>query len=124
VQRPALLTPVALSFCFFNVFGVVFYEPIEGVPAWFSIIVFGLIYGFVAFISFICIWFFWRGHNWARWVVLVTAVVAVLNLGFLPSSNQVQQLFLVLEALLGVWLLYWLNTAELKRFFKPVSAPR
>ena len=119
MQRPALLTPVALAFCFFNVFGVVFYEPIEDVPAWFSVLMFGLIYGVVAFLSFIFTWFFWRGHNWARWLVLITSAVAVLNLGFLPFSNLVQQVFILLEAVLGGWLLYWLNTAEVRRFFKP-----
>ena len=63
------------------------------------------------------LWFFWAGRNWARWLVQLTSVLAILNLWLLPSLSLTLQVVLVVEGALGAYLLYWLNTAPLRSFF-------
>ena len=116
-QRPARLGAAALLLCILNIAGVLFYEPLDGAPTLVSVVVFGVIFGFIAAVSFVVIWFFWRGRNWARWLVLATSVLALLNVLLIPSSNRGAQLLIGLEAALAVWLLYWLNTKDVSRYF-------
>ena len=112
------LGPPTLALCAMNLAGVVYYEPAEGVPEWFSLLFFMAAYGLLAGISFVILFFFWRRHNWARWLVLATSVLALLNLLLLPSLNPVAQGLVVIEALFGAWLLYWLNTKQVAAIFK------
>jgi O-antigen/teichoic acid export membrane protein len=107
-----------LLLCVFNIAGVLFYEPLDGVPTLVSLVAFGVIFGFIAAVSFVVIWFFWRGRNWARWLVLATSVLALLNVLLIPSSNLAAQFLIGVEAAVAVWLLYWLNTEDVSRYFK------
>jgi hypothetical protein len=72
----------------------------------------------VILVSYVVLWFFWQGRNWARWLVLITSVIGLLNLPFLAEMRLVQQVVVVAEAILGAFLLYWLNTASVKAFFR------
>jgi len=60
-----------------------------------------------------------RGFNWARILVLITSVVALLNLFGLQYFSKVIQGFIAFEAVLAIYLLYWLNTAKVKKYFAP-----
>ena len=122
-QRPARLGAAALLLCVLNIAGVVFYEPLDGAPTLMSLVVFGVVFGFIAAISFVVIWFFWRGRNWARWLVLATSVLAVLNVSLIPSSSRGAQLLIGLEAAVAIWLLYWLNTRDVSRYFTRSREP-
>ena len=117
-QRPELLRPIALLLCVLNVAGVLFYQPMDDVPAAVSVVVFSVFYGLIAVVSFVVIGFFWRGRNWARWLVLATSVLALFNVQFIPSSHFAAQLLIGVEAVVAAWLLYWLNTEDVSRFFK------
>src|SRR5688572_12053379 len=117
IDRPAGLRLATLLLCVFNVAGILFYEPMEGMSADASLALFA-VYAVVAAVSFVVIWFFWRGRNWARWLVFATSVIALLNLLLIPSSVNSVQLLIVAEAVLAVWLLYWLNTPRSTRYFK------
>ena len=68
--------------------------------------------------SYVVLWYFWIGRNWARWLVLLTSVLALLNLLEMPDVNATLQAVLLVEAALGAYLLYWLNTSAVRAFFR------
>jgi hypothetical protein len=104
--------------CIFNALGVLFYEPLEGLSPAASFALYGMLYSLLALISFVVIWFFWRGRNWARLLVMATSVLAVTNLSWFWPTSSVAKVILVAEAILGAWLLFWLNTRPAKAFFR------
>lgn len=69
--------------------------------------------------SYLVLWFYWKGRNWARWLVLITSVLALLNLFLLSSVPLVGQITILFEAPLGLFLLVWLNRPEVKAYFIP-----
>ena len=78
----------------------------------------------LAGISFVVIFFFWRRHNWARWAVQAVSVISLANLLLLPTVNVLGQILIVIEALFGGWLLYWLNTEPVTDLFRRRPAER
>lgn len=71
----------------------------------------------------VIIWFYWTGHNWARILVLLGSVAALWNLTFWAQLSTFDRLIVVApKAVLGLFLLWWLNTRTLKDFFIPRSA--
>jgi hypothetical protein len=79
-------------------------------------------YGSIAAISFVALWFFWQGRNWARILVLLTSVLSVIAPLIPVEETPLQRAITVMDAALGVFLLYWLNTKPVKQYFKPVQA--
>ena len=71
--------------------------------------------------GYVVLWFYWRGRNWARWLVLLSCFLCFLNLTNFPGRNVVTQFMLVAEAVLAVLLRYWLDTREAKEFFRPTT---
>ena len=76
--------------------------------------------------SGLVLWRFWRGSNWARWLVIAAAIVVALPNGavaaFLPEPQVGRafpgwRLIFITEALLGAALLVWLNTRQVRAFF-------
>ncbi len=80
------------------------------------------LYASIGAISFLVLWFFWRGRNWARILVLITSVLGVLGLLTLLEETLLQRVVTMIDAVLSVFLLYWLNTRPVKEYFKPVQA--
>jgi hypothetical protein len=74
-------------------------------------------------VGYIVLWFFWRGRNWARWLVQLASVLALLNVLVIPEVKRVLQAVLLVEAALGAYLLYWLNTSAVRTFFRQSTAP-
>ena len=71
--------------------------------------------------SYLVLWFFWKGRNWARISVLVVSMLSVINLLSLirPSGNVIVYDSIVIAwALVGFFLLYWLNLADVREWFK------
>lgn len=64
------------------------------------------------------VWSYWNGRNWARMAVLAWSVLSVLDLitlaGHHPAKNP---LLVAIWGLLGMFLLYWLNTRPIRQFF-------
>ena len=110
--RPAGLRWVTLTMCLLNLASLVYPRPASVNVRFFLTIVI-----ICAGISFVVLWYFWRGRNWARWMVLATSVLAVVGLSFFPSAGFVERAFIVVNAVLGAWLLYWLNTREVRAYF-------
>lgn len=71
----------------------------------------------VAF-SFYVLLRYWQGRNWARILVMLTSVLALFNLSSIGKSSYMFSVFLISEALLAVFLLWWLNTNSVKQYFK------
>jgi hypothetical protein len=117
IERPALLTHTAAVLCVFNVLGFLLYDPSAG-----GLATFVVLYGLLASVSFAVIWYFWRGQNWARWLVLGMSALSLLNMASLPSVTRAGTVLMVAEAAFGIWLLYWLNTKVVALYFR--STPR
>jgi hypothetical protein len=123
MQRPAAITPVTIAMCVTNFLGffLVNWTPR---PKHHPL---GL---FIIYTLFICggylvLWFFWRGSNWARWLVQITSLLALWNLWELrkpiPPQFQsgVQAPMVTAEALIALFLLYYLNTGAVRTWFTP-----
>lgn len=72
----------------------------------------------ITVLSFAVLWFFWCGHNWARILVLLTSLVALINLFSLEENNTLQKVIIFTEAIFAVYLLWWLNTKSVANYFK------
>lgn len=74
-------------------------------------------------LSYLVLWFYWHGKNWARILVLLASLVCFYNLSLLTSAKSgIERSMLVGDAILAAFLLYWLNTSEAKTFFKRGSS--
>jgi hypothetical protein len=78
----------------------------------FSIFTLAIVAGYVV------IWFYWKGRNWARILVLLTSLLCVYNLRYFLHARIIEQIMIGSEALLGIFLLLWLNTRPVKSFFR------
>lgn len=72
----------------------------------------------VMLLSYIVIGYYWKGSNWARVLVMVTSIVALLNLFAFEGASMLAQCVIVAEAALGLFLLVWLNTRRVRDFFQ------
>ena len=64
-------------------------------------------------------WYLWKGRNWARLLTVISSC-ALMFLPFFPHSHigTMMQVYRVAETVFNAYLLYWLNTKSLIRFFK------
>ena len=69
-------------------------------------------------LSYVVLWHYWKGKNWARIVVLIGSALVLLNLLAYPSASTLQRGALVLRGLLGAFLLIWLNRSPVRGFFR------
>jgi hypothetical protein len=69
-------------------------------------------------VSYCVLWHYWLGKNWARILVIITSLVALINLVIIQEMNTYEKVVVITEAILAVFLLYWLNTNKVKVFFK------
>jgi hypothetical protein len=69
--------------------------------------------------SYFALWHFWKGANWARWLVMVDSFIGILNLFLLPNVSRPMAVMIVLEAALSAYLLVWLNRGSGKAYFVP-----
>jgi hypothetical protein len=68
-------------------------------------------------IGYVVLWFYWKGRNWARILVLLTSLLALHNLRYWNIRGVAERVMLGAEAALAVFLLYWLNTRRVRDFF-------
>jgi len=76
---------------------------------------------FFSLIAAICVFFYWKGHEWARWIVMIDAVFVLLALFGIAKTFNASHMngFIALcKALLAIYLLWYLNTAPVKAWFK------
>jgi hypothetical protein len=76
---------------------------------------------FIVVVSYLVLWFFWKGRNWARLCVLVVSVLSVINLLALIYPHGIVVVYdsiVIGWAVLGFFLLYWLNLADVREWFQ------
>jgi hypothetical protein len=117
VERPALLTRTTIALCIFNVLGILTYDPASEALGTFLILC-----GILITVSFVVIWYFWQGQNWARWLVVAGSVLSLLNIAMVPAMTRVGAAIVIGAAAFGMWLLYWLNTKPVALYFR--NTPR
>lgn len=117
-MRPKGITSTALAMGVLNLGGLVGLR-------WDHHLSIGIILSLMA-VGYIVLWFYWIGQNWARWLVIVTSALAILNLIALRSPLSPRLLYgamIIAEALLGAFLLYWLNTPRVRERFRSTRIP-
>jgi len=67
--------------------------------------------------GYFVIWFYWRGRNWARLLILLTSLLCLYNLRYFFRGGIVERVMVGSEAILAVFLLFWLNSRGVKSFF-------
>jgi len=69
-------------------------------------------------INYLVIWFYWKGRNWARILVLLTSLLCLYNLRHWNHGGIAERIMIGAEAVLAIFLLYWLNTPMVRAFFR------
>ena len=115
-MRPQGLTALTLLMCVMNPAGLIFVEG-EGTSTASLAIVSAIIA-----LSYVVLWFFWHGRGWARALVQITSVVALLNLLTLGAGSVLQSALIIAEAALGAYLLFWLHREPARTYFAATSA--
>jgi hypothetical protein len=80
----------------------------------------------IVLVSYVLLWFFWKGRNWARLLFLFLSVVALLDLLTLvrpPGNVVLYDAGVIAWALLGLFFLYWLNREDVREWFKNPKTP-
>jgi hypothetical protein len=72
-------------------------------------------------IGYAVLWFYWQGRNWARWLVMLTCLQCFWNVKGLfhprPLTPPIEPLMVASEAILAVYLVWYLNTPTVKTWF-------
>jgi hypothetical protein len=80
---------------------------------------------FIISAGYVVLWFFWKGKNWARLLVLLNCFVCFYPLHDVHRYlhvNPVERGMLFGNLALALFLLWYLNTREAREFFRPSLA--
>jgi hypothetical protein len=82
-----------------------------------------LIFSALISIGYVVLWFYWLGRNWARWLVMIECLQCFWNLKYLynhpnPLAPRIESPMIVLEAILALYLIWYLNTPTIRRWFQ------
>lgn len=69
-------------------------------------------------VGYLVIWFYWKGRNWARILVLPTSLLCLYNLRYFNRAGITERITIAAEAVLAVFLLFWLNSHRVKAFYR------
>ncbi len=110
--KPKGLKETTILMCIFNISGLIFYDPNQKYIS-FEIFLFIVLIA----ISYLLLWFYWQGNNWARILVIIGSLLSLGNLYGIKKYSFLQASVLIAEAALGLFLLWWLNTEPAKTYF-------
>jgi len=121
MQKPTGITITTALMCLFLIIGIVitFARPLP-IPANSaaspSMIATLVHVGVIVYtlIAAICIWFYWSGKEWARWVVMIDCL---LVFGKAWGTSHLNAEITIGQVLLAIFLLYYLNTAPIRAWF-------
>ena len=111
-MKPKGLLETTIAMCVMNMAGLLFVDPRIGHMA-----VQYAVFAAIIAVTYLVLWYYWQGKNWARILVLLTGCVAILNLLALPTSSYIANALLVVESIFGVSMLWWLNSTSVKSYF-------
>lgn len=78
-----------------------------------------LLFGVAILASVAIVYFFWRRQNWARIVIILTAVTDfILDVPRLGHAPLLMQIVLSFRLVAATALLIWLNTPAIRRYFQ------
>jgi len=121
VIRPKAVTISTWLMAILNILGyAILWEP-DAHKTRFAVFFFITVYTLTIVAGYIVLWFFWRGKNWARILVLLNCFLCFYNVHdvhFFLRVNPVEKVMLLGEAVLAVFLLYYLNTRRARAYFK------
>jgi len=112
-QRPNGLTETAVLMSLTNALGwliVDWSKPHAATTFW--------LFTILILVGYLVIWFYWKGRNWARILVLLTSLLCLYNLRYFLRGGIIEQVMIGSEAVLAVFLLFWLNSRNVKSFFR------
>lgn len=115
-MKPAALNLVTLILCIFNCYGIIGLFFLNMDAAIFK--VYATIAVLFVIISFVVIWFFHKGRNWARILVLIASFFCFTNLYHFTHYPMFTKVILGGQMLFAAYLLYWLNSKEVTAYFK------
>lgn len=115
-MKPKGLAETTLAMCIMNIAGFVFVDP-RVAPVEIQYAIFGVIIAF----TYLVLWYYWKGKNWARILVLLSGIVAILNLFAFSSENFWAGALIIIEAIFGIFMLWWLNLQSVKTYFKQAN---
>jgi len=113
LQRPKGLTETAILMSITNAMGWLIVDWSK--PS--ALTTFVIFTSFI-FAGYLVIWFYWKGHNWARILVLLTCLLCLYNLRLFPPLGFTWRLMIGSEAVLAVFLLIWLNMPKVRLYFR------
>lgn len=116
-MRPRGLAETTIAMCGMNIAGFLFVDP-QLAPIEMQYAIFGVIIA----ASYLVLWYYWMGKNWARILVLLGGGLAVVNLLGFSSASFWEGALIIVEAIFGIFMLWWLNTKSIKAYFKDSSA--
>ncbi len=115
-MRPKNLTGISIWLATLNCFQFVFWinaPPEYQMPIW---VFFG-----VVIIAFAIIFAFSKGQNWARILIIISSVLAIPAVFMSTDYGTSGVIIAIIEAITGLYLLYWLNTASVKGYFGKIK---
>ena len=113
-ERPRGLKETTWIMAILNLFGYVIVDW-DAHPVLLALSVAGV--SLLILAGYVVLWFYWHGKNWARRMVLLTSLLALMNLMLWSSAYLAERIMIALEAPLALFLLYWLNTPRAKTYF-------
>jgi len=123
VIRPKAVTISTWLMAIFNILGyAILWEP-EAHKTRFAVFFFVSVFTLTIVAGYVVLWFYWKGKNWARILVLLNCFLCFYNVHdvhFFLRVNPVEKVMLLGEAVLAVFLLCWLNTRSAKAYFKRI----
>jgi hypothetical protein len=81
----------------------------------------------IVLVGYSVLWYYWRGRNWARILVIVTSSLAIGNLlvtivlfavDRMDRSSVLYHCVILANAALGAFLVYWLNRKDVRLWFR------
>jgi hypothetical protein len=127
MQKPTGITISTVLMCLFLVIGLVmtFTRPLPVMPssAMSPSAMAGMVHIFAAvftIIAAVCVWFYWSGQEWARWIVMADCVFTFFGLTHISKSwatSHLGAIVTICQVLLAIFLLYYLNTAPVRAWF-------
>lgn len=114
-MKPKNMKIVTILLCLFNLYGLVGLFFLNTESEHFKYV--AAVAGVVVLLSYIIIFFFWKGKNWARLLVLLAALLSIPNIYNFAIFHIVSKVVIGAEFIFALYLLYWLNTKPVTDYF-------
>ena len=112
-ERPRGITATALGVIFLDLLGLPFIRWNSwSAPPYFFIFPVAIALTMIGLL----VWFYWKGRNWARWMVILQVVFPPMVVLIRRSTSRPIPVT-ILNGAFGLFLLYWLNTPKVRAFF-------